>query len=725
MKKIFLMFVFISINCYCQTAIEYNNIGYKKFISKDYSGAIKNYNLSIKLNPKYATVYSNRGLARAKSGDSLGAIEDFNKALSLSPNLVVALSNRGNYKSDLKDYIGAIEDYDKVIKLEKNNSGIYNDRGFAKSMLKDYEGALIDYDKAIKLNQKYGTAYYNRGVSKYKLGLKESGCIDFDLANKYGMPIAKRTIEEFCNSNLQTNQDNEELFSKDGKLLGKKKDLVKVCINDFFNETKIVLREDSETYNNKKKLCECTLTTISKHLNFEEIISLVNKKLDIQKMAYEKGNENLLEDFKNCSGLLLNSVDADFDISKIDGAFGDNFLLGCESKMNESYNADTDVIDSHLYCECLKNETSIRGLKMSLKDLKDENSVVFNEIIVNCLNKPGVLKNKENETNENDVLGNSNIEYLPIVNINELNKVKISFGNISKYFIIDSGASNMTISSNLEKELFLEGVLKKENYLEDEKFNIADGTIITCKMILLNNINIGGFVVNNVKIAVVKNDNSSLLLGKSVLNKFKKWYIDNQNSLLYLEKENTVSDFESTIDYYNNGISKYIAKDYSGSIKDFDIAISIKPKESNYYYYRGLAKKMLKNNLSAIVDFDTAIELSPNSYSFYFNRGLSNLEINKFNESIIDFNVVIQNDTNIKDAYYCRGVARVHLKDYKKAIKDFDSAILLNLKDSYSYYLRGLSKLYLDDKVGACLDFSKALEFGYDDSDNFIKNECK
>jgi len=723
MKKLILVFVFISINCYSQTAIEHNNIGYKKFILKDYPGAIKSYNISIKLNPKYAIVYSNRGLAKAKSGDNLGAIEDFNKALSISPNLVIALGNRGNSKSDLEDYKGAIEDYNKVLKLDNNNSGIYNDRGFAKSILKDYEGALIDYDKAIKLNPKYETAYYNRGVSKYKLGLKVSGCIDFNLADKYGMAIAKKTIEKFCDNNSESNQDNKELFSKDGILLGKKNELVTNCITNFFLETNITIREDSETYNNKKKLCECMITTMTKHLNFDEIGSITDNTLKIEDVVYKKGNEAILKDFKNCSGILLNSLDSNFDISK--GGFDDNFLLGCESTMNESYNADSEVINSHLYCECLKNETNKRGLKVSLKDLKDENSVVFNELIVNCVNKPGVIKNKENNTNENDVLGSNNFEYLPIINLNEINKVKISFGSISKYFIIDSGASNITISSSFERELLLEGVIKKENYLDDEDFSTADGSIITCKVILLNNINIGGFLVNNVKIAVVKNDKSDLLLGKSLLNKFKKWSIDNQKSLLYLEKENTVAVSENHIDYYSNGITKYISKDYIGAIKDFDKAIERKSKEIDCYYFRGLAKNNLEDNIGAITDFDVVIKLSPKFYGAYLKRGLAKLALKQYTESIIDFDVVIENDSNKKDAYYCRGVAKVHLKDYKNAIIDCNSAIKLNPKDSYSFYLRGLSKFFMDDKAGGCIDFSKALEFGYDDSDNFIKDKCK
>ena len=723
MKKLILVFVFISINCFSQTAIEYNNIGYKKFILKDYSGAIKNYNTALKLNPKLAIVYSNRGLAKAKSGDNVGALEDYNKALSINPNLVFALSNRGNYKSDLEDYVGAIEDYNKVLKLEKDNSGIYNDRGFAKSMLEDYEGALIDYDKAIKLKQKYATAYYNRGVSKYKLGLKVSGCIDFNLADKYGMPIAKKTIEKFCNANLETDKDNEEVFSKDGTLLGKKNELVKNCITNFSLDENIIIREDSETYVNKKKLCECMITTITKHLNYDEISRIIDNTLKIEKIVYKKGNEAMLDDFKNCSGILLNSLDEDFDISN--GGFDDDFLLGCESRMNKSYNNLSEVIDSHLYCECLKNETNKKGLKVSLKDLKDENSVVYNEIIVNCINKTGVIKNKENNTTENDVIGNNNFESIPIVNINEIHKVKISFGDISKYFIIDSGASYTTISSNLERELLLDGIIKKESYLDDEDFKTADGSIITCKVILLNNINIGGFIVNNVKIAVVKNDKSDLLLGKSLLNKFKNWSIDNQKSLLYLEKQNAALHSENHIDYYNNGIAKYISEDFIGAIKDFDKAIGIKSKESDYYYFRGLAKNNLKDNLGAIIDFDIAIELSPKFYGAYFKRGLTRLALKQYKESINDFDVVIESSTNITDAFYCRGTARVFLKDYKNAIIDFSRAIELNPKDAYSYYNRGLSKFFMDDKGGGCLDFSTALKLGYDDSDNFIKDRCK
>ena len=52
---------------------------------------------------------------------------------------------------------------------------------------------------------------------------------------------------------------------------------------------------------------------------------------------------------------------------------------------------------------------------------------------------------------------------------------------------------------------------------------------------MLRNIIVCDFKVINT-IASISGDSAPLLLGKSFLNKFKKWTIDNNTSNLYLEK---------------------------------------------------------------------------------------------------------------------------------------------------------------------------------------------
>src|SRR5260221_3314839 len=81
-----------------------------KFESKDYKGAIEDFNKVIAFDPKYALVYAYRGHAKFILDNYQGAIDDFNKAVELSPAFDAAYVDRGHARNFLGDYKGAIAD---------------------------------------------------------------------------------------------------------------------------------------------------------------------------------------------------------------------------------------------------------------------------------------------------------------------------------------------------------------------------------------------------------------------------------------------------------------------------------------------------------------------------------------------------------------------------------------------------------------------------------------
>ncbi len=70
----------------CRTAIHYNR-GAAKAALEDHEGAIEDYDMSIRLNLKYAKAYNNRGKAKQALGHHEDAIVDFAKAKELDPNI--------------------------------------------------------------------------------------------------------------------------------------------------------------------------------------------------------------------------------------------------------------------------------------------------------------------------------------------------------------------------------------------------------------------------------------------------------------------------------------------------------------------------------------------------------------------------------------------------------------------------------------------------------------
>lgn len=83
-------------------------------------------------------------------------------------------------------------------------------------------------------------------------------------------------------------------------------------------------------------------------------------------------------------------------------------------------------------------------------------------------------------------------------------------------------------------ELVNKGFLKKEYYVSNGLYKIADGSIVICRRLIIPELTIGGFTLKNVNATVGNGD--ILLLGKSVLDKFKSWSIDNLKKALKLTK---------------------------------------------------------------------------------------------------------------------------------------------------------------------------------------------
>lgn len=113
--------------------------------------------------------------------------------------------------------------------------------------------------------------------------------------------------------------------------------------------------------------------------------------------------------------------------------------------------------------------------------------------------------------------------------------VDIHIFDLKKSFVIDSGASDVLISAEVERELIARDLLKEEDYLDPALYRIADGSVISQRRVVLKEIKIGDFTVNNIT-ASIGASGTPLLLGKSFLDKFSTWSIDNKNKTLLLEK---------------------------------------------------------------------------------------------------------------------------------------------------------------------------------------------
>lgn len=113
--------------------------------------------------------------------------------------------------------------------------------------------------------------------------------------------------------------------------------------------------------------------------------------------------------------------------------------------------------------------------------------------------------------------------------------INVNISGIQKRFVLDSGASEISLSAEFEKELIAKKILTKENYIESALYRNANGSVESKRRVILPEIKIGDFIVKNIP-ASIGSSNIPLLLGKSFLDKFSKWTIDNNAETLTLEK---------------------------------------------------------------------------------------------------------------------------------------------------------------------------------------------
>ena len=197
----------------------------------------------------------------------------------------------------------------------------------------------------------------------------------------------------------------------------------------------------------------------------------------------------------------------------------------------------------------------------------------------------------------------------------------------------------------------------------------------------------------------------------------------------------SISSFCQTAEeYIERGKSRSLLKenDRLESIADLSKAINILTGTTDNakllsladaYYYRGITKYLSKDFRGSIIDFTKSIEIDPFANA-YVNRGLAKTSLELFTDAISDYNKGLELDPNSYNAYLNRARAKMALKDYRGSILDHSKAIEIypNIGDSYAE--RGVAKIFIGQKENGCIDLSKAGELGYTSAYDYIKLYC-
>lgn len=105
---------------------------------------------------------------------------------------------------------------------------------------------------------------------------------------------------------------------------------------------------------------------------------------------------------------------------------------------------------------------------------------------------------------------------------------------ITLNFVVDSGATDVSIPEDVVRTLIRTGTLKRSDFLGKKTYVLADGSKVPSQTFRIRSMRVGDRVVENVTGSMTTVE-GSLLLGQSFLGRFKSWSIDNGKHALRLE----------------------------------------------------------------------------------------------------------------------------------------------------------------------------------------------
>lgn len=185
---------------------------------QDFSEAISDFSMVIRIDPTFVMAYFNRAVVRYKqliynqsqqeeetdTYDLSGV--NMNLYIGSSRSKVNNTSKNTTTTSDpktaqLKDNKRAYEheqiirDYDMVIKLNPDFVYAYFNRANLRCAQHDFRAAISDYNEAIKREPEFAEAYFNRGLSYLSLGDVNQGIADLSKSGELGIYNAYSIIK--------------------------------------------------------------------------------------------------------------------------------------------------------------------------------------------------------------------------------------------------------------------------------------------------------------------------------------------------------------------------------------------------------------------------------------------------------------------------------------------------------------------------------------------------
>ncbi|MBC3783984.1 retropepsin-like aspartic protease family protein [Spirosoma utsteinense] len=118
---------------------------------------------------------------------------------------------------------------------------------------------------------------------------------------------------------------------------------------------------------------------------------------------------------------------------------------------------------------------------------------------------------------------------------NGVYKVPVTVNGVPMKFILDTGASLISMSDAEAEFMYKQGAITKADIIGRSRFKDATGAISPGAVIRLKSVQIGDRVLENVSANIVSGTKAPLLLGQSALSQFGKISVDYRRNVVTFE----------------------------------------------------------------------------------------------------------------------------------------------------------------------------------------------
>jgi hypothetical protein len=331
--------------------------------------------------------------------------------------------------------------------------------------------------------------------------------------------IISCVTKSFCQEFIQTHSE-KYLYTKQGKAILDKQHLILECLHNLNKD-----RTDATALS----ICKCQIDKIDWHFTNKQVSdNTIGRVINIDNLI--KSDSSLEKEMNACftnsgKSILLHAE-----------GFEKEFIDSCIFYLRKNSSKTLNANKLEKFCKCQLDLIKDKKLTdVEIQSFNNPNSILFYEVMYKCGNPSSNDEPISWNKNNSEEIAGPVCDTINVLSIDGMSYIKAKLGNMVLVWLLDSGASDLLITTEMESLLKKEQIITDENAKGIGEFEMANGEVDTCRKYVINNFKIGQYSINNLMVAV-SDKAKKIIIGKSLLNKFSNWMIDNKNETLILNK---------------------------------------------------------------------------------------------------------------------------------------------------------------------------------------------